>query len=669
MAFAVQQRLEQFARFTGRADNQSLPHFQQFRLGNSGDTAEVLQIGIGNQMVQISQTYLIFGEQNDMPGLSVSDPPAGAQTHHGRVDGLQGVDVVLLLQHLHELGHDKAAGHGVIPGPVVVEVRQIQGVGYNVQLEFVQVPQKVLGQNQGVGGGVLIFKALPLTLRPDEAGVKVRIVGHQHPIADKIQEFWQYFFNFRCACQHFLRDARQLHDLPLQMPLRVYEGLETVDFLPIFQNYRADFDDAVSFGGQAGGFQIEGHELVMKGHVLIAVHHNAVIHVVDIISFAAVENFNCLIGARHLGGLLPFHGVQGVSKGLAAAVVGDGDGPVPPGRCLLDGSIGGGQGVHVGHGGVQMQLHPLHAFRRVFSFRQTAGLHGVGLEHHFVLKPILDELALHPKNRADIHIFQNGFCLVCLHKPANADRIGIVGHVEFYHIGVALFQLLVVNVEHLSLHDHCAHIHRQILHGHGVSLEGLAVEGLAGGGGGCRLPLLFGGRNGGQVLHHLAPHGLHGFKQGLALQRRAGFDGNGHGRGKPFPQHLLHRRHLLHERILTVGGQMDGQVFPLPLPPGPGKRTPCHGIPLDKEVHQLLRLDFCQLVGRVGSVQNHMPQAVERPNLLRRLIHQPLGDVSFGMHHHMDGSILGGNVRSGDSRLRKRWVQRLRRLIVGKHLK
>ena len=247
MALAVQQRLEQFARFTGRADDQALPHLKQFRLRNSGNPAEMLQVGIGNQVVEVPQTHLIFGKEDNMPGLPVGDAPAGAQAHHGRIDGLQGVDVVFFLQHGHELGHNQAAGHGVVPGPVVVEVRQIQGIGHDVQLEFVQVPQKVLGQNQGVGGSELVFKALPLALCPDEAGIKVRIVGNQHPIADKVQKFWQHFFDFWRTHQHFFRNSGEFHNFPFQMPFRVYEGLEAVNFLPIFQDHRADFDDSVGF--------------------------------------------------------------------------------------------------------------------------------------------------------------------------------------------------------------------------------------------------------------------------------------------------------------------------------------------------------------------------------------------------------------------------------------
>ena len=227
----------------------------------------------------------------------------------------------------------------------------------------------------------------------------------------------------------------------------------------------------------------------------------------------------------------------------------------------------------------------------------------------------------------------------------------------------------MVDGKHLALHDHRAHVHAQILHGNGGALEGLAVEGLAGSGRGGRLFLPLRGGSSRQILHHLAPHGFHGFKQGLSLQRRAGLNGNGHRHREPLPQHLLHGRHLLHQGILAVGGKTDGQLLPLPVPFRSRQGTPGHGIPLNEQVHQFFRLDFCQLVSWVGSCQRHAPQAIEGGNLLRRLIQQPLGDVGFAVDNHMNTAFFRRNVRSGDSRLTQRCVQRLRRLIVGKHLK
>ena len=444
---------------------------------------------------------------------------------------------------------------------MVIEVRQVQGVGYDIQLEFAQVLQKVLGQNQGVRGGVAVRQTLPLAFRPDEAGIEVGIVGNQHPISHEFQEFRKNFLNFRGTLKHFVGDTRQLHDFPLQLSLRVYEGLEPVDFLAVLQNHRADLNDPVVPGRKAGGFQIEGHELLMKVHVLISVHHDSVVHVVDIISFTAVEDFDRLVRARHLGRLFPLHAVQSVREGLAAAVVGDGNGSVSPGRRLLDGCVRWGQSVHIGHGGMQVELHPLAPHRLVLPLGHGAGLHGIGLEHHFVLEPILDQPTLHPKHCAYRHVFQNGLGLVRLHEAADAHGVGVVRHVEFHHIGVALFQLLVLHVEDPTLHDHRAHVHGQILHGHGISPEGLSVEGLALGLG-LFLPLFQAGHGGGHFADGLLPEGLHGVNESLAFQLVTGFNGNGHRCGKPLPEILLHRRDMLHQRRLAVGSQTDGQALP-----------------------------------------------------------------------------------------------------------
>ena len=52
---------------------------------------------------------------------------------------------MILLQLFHQVHHDQAAGHGIVSRPVVVEVRQAQGICHQIQLEFVQLGQQVLG--------------------------------------------------------------------------------------------------------------------------------------------------------------------------------------------------------------------------------------------------------------------------------------------------------------------------------------------------------------------------------------------------------------------------------------------------------------------------------------------------------------------------------------------
>ncbi len=198
-------------------------------------------------MVQIPQPHLVLGKEDNVPGMPVSHPALGAQGHHGGIHRLEGVDIQLLLHFGHQPVHNQAAGHGIVPGPVVVEVRQAQGVGHNIQLEFAQVGQHILGQNQGIHRRKGIWIPQAFTGHPDKPGVEVRIVGHQHPPADEIQEFWQRLRQLGGPLQHVRGDSRQLHDFGAEGQFRVHKGLEAVNLLAALQNHGTDFNNLVIF--------------------------------------------------------------------------------------------------------------------------------------------------------------------------------------------------------------------------------------------------------------------------------------------------------------------------------------------------------------------------------------------------------------------------------------
>ena len=91
----------------------------------------------------------------------------------------------------HQPIQNQATSHGIVRRPVMVEVRQAQSIGDEIQLELIQLGQQILGKNQGIRRGKAVGQTLPVTLRPDKAGVKIRIVGHQHPVPNEIQELRQ----------------------------------------------------------------------------------------------------------------------------------------------------------------------------------------------------------------------------------------------------------------------------------------------------------------------------------------------------------------------------------------------------------------------------------------------------------------------------------------------
>ena len=178
----------------------------------------------------------------------------------------------------------------------------------------------------------------------------------KHPISHEIQELGQNFLDLGRALEHGIGNAGKIHDLLVQRTLRIHEGLESVHFLSVFQDHGTDLNDSVSSRGQACGFQVKGHKFLIKGHIAAAMDNDSVIHIVDVVAFTAVEDFDQFIRTRDLG-LLPFHAMQRIGEGLAAAMVGDGNGPMTPGSCLLNSGEGGCQRIHVGHGGMQVQFH------------------------------------------------------------------------------------------------------------------------------------------------------------------------------------------------------------------------------------------------------------------------------------------------------------------------
>ena len=134
-------------------------------------------------------------------------------------------------------------------------------------------------------------------------------------------------------------------------------------------NDGTDFDDLIILRGQAGGFQIECHISIVKGHIPAAVNYDPVIHIVDIISFAAIQDLDARLGCR-------FHSIR---EGLRHAVIRNGDGPVSPGSRLLDRIGSHRQGIHIAHHRMQMQLYPLSAGGSVLSFGHRTGDNGIGL--------------------------------------------------------------------------------------------------------------------------------------------------------------------------------------------------------------------------------------------------------------------------------------------------
>ena len=299
-------------------------------------------------------------------------------------------------------------------------------------------------------------------------------MGHQRTVSAETQKVRQGLSDLGCALQHGVGDARQLNDLRIQLSLRVNEGLEGIHHLTAPQNDRADLRDGVVESGKARRLQVEGDEFPLQVHIAPAVDGDAVIHVVDVVALAAVEDFYGLVRPRHL----VFAGLEGIREGGRHAVIRNGDGLVAPAGRRRHSLAGLGQGVHEGHGGMQMQLHPL-LLRRVLTQRRVHALDGSGPDHHLPVVLVVVHVTLHPQPHARLGDgFGDGFAGIALEIVADADGTAKVRHIEFYDGGRALVDLPVGHGDDLALNDDplVLVVLGDLSHGHGIALEGSAQD-------------------------------------------------------------------------------------------------------------------------------------------------------------------------------------------------
>ena len=140
------------------------------------------------------------------------------------------------------------------------------------------------------------------------------------------------------------------------------------------------------------------------------------------------------------------------------------------------------------------------------------------------------------------------------------------------------------------------------------------------------------------------------------------------GLSEPLRQFSTNCRDGLLQSGLAVGPEGNFQVIAVPFPPGPRQGSPVHGVLLHEQLHQLLRLDFLQLLRRVGHVYFKMPQAVKAADVPLHLFQKPHGNilVSIQRHRRLPGSRV--QVRSRDARHGKHPGEALPGAIFGKHL-
>ena len=429
----------------------------------------------------------------------------------------------------------------------------------------------------------------------------------QRAVAHKFQKFRQRRRNIRRAHEHRVGNAGQLDDLRVQKPPRCDERLEFFQHLAVLHARRADLNDDVVLRRKPRRFQIERHIFAAHRRVQRAVDGDAVVNIVYIISLAAVENLDILLRARDLCLARRLHRVR---ERVDAAVVGDGDGAMPPRRGALDRVGGLGQRVHGGHRRMQMQLHALFG-RGIAALGRGDLADGVRLHHHFVVIAVKGHLALdrHPHS-GGFDLFQNGLCLVRLHELVHAHRAGVVRHIKAHHPRAALFQLPVVDRKDLALHAHAVHIEVQVFHRRGLGAEGSAEDPVLRHGGGRLCRALLGGGDHRRVFHRLAADTLRFGKQLLCRALAVRVDLDRHIHAEALLDKPLDLRNVLQQLRTPVGGQMHVNTLARDLPPRPGKARRRRGIRLRECAVQRPRRQRLQRAFGIMHLQFQRPQPV-----------------------------------------------------------
>ena len=327
---------KQLAGLAGGADNKPLSVRRQLRFGNDGKALEILQVGGRHQLIQVLEPQLVFRQNNNVLGSAVVLIAQGPQLQHFFVYFLQAADAQLPPHFLKKRNEHVAHHARVVRSAVMVEDRQIQMLRHHVQLELAQLRQQILRQDQRVHiGRVKGEPRLPAAL-PNEPYVKLGVVRRQRPAVHEPKKALQRLLEGRGVLQHGVGNAREADNFRCQPAIWVHKGLESVCNFPVFQHHGADLRDGLLHHVKPRGLNVEADDLVFKRLIHGAVDGHTVVQIVHIVPLHSVEDLD-----------LPLGGVPCVGERLHHAVVGDGNGRMPPGNGLLDNGGGIREGVHV----------------------------------------------------------------------------------------------------------------------------------------------------------------------------------------------------------------------------------------------------------------------------------------------------------------------------------
>ena len=326
-------------------------------------------------------------QQNNVIGVHFT----GILLPHGMVDIHYLGDPRILHQPLHHLQEDFGQYTGVIIRAVVVLLRHTQALRYGIQLVLFQLRVHGARHYQRIDLYRVLFPAAPPDGRPQKSHIKIGVVGNQNitPVteAEKLLQGLRFLGGAR---YHLIGNTGKPGDFGCDRLFRVHKQVKGLHNLPVFHLYGADLNDPFRCGRKPGGFQIENNIPPVDRGIGPALYGRQ--HIIDEIPLHTVD---CL----KVGVILPdlLHRIHDLREGLHHTVVGHRHSGMPPAMGTLHQVLCGAYAVHRGHGGMQVQLHPLD--RRIIGKDILFdGIDMPGAHHHITVVFIV----------ADIPLYQNG---------------------------------------------------------------------------------------------------------------------------------------------------------------------------------------------------------------------------------------------------------------------
>ena len=350
---------------------------------------EIIQMRIGDELIQILKARLILYQNDLMHRADLFRVPpgqTGVDVFHARRAGI-------FLQAHQQILKNLGQNRRIIARAVMVERVELQIFGDRIELVVFDVLEHRTAHGQGVDVRVREIHSVAFGRGVHERGIERGVMRQQHrAFPAELVELPQGFLFGRSVLYHFVRDAGQLGDLGRNVHAGIYENIEAVGNLSVFDPYRTDFGHAVLLRAQAGGLNIERDKLIIQRVLRFA--HQSRNHIVDKIRFDAVNDLE--VRSLFADGR---SGIHGVRVGLRHTVVGNGDGLMPPFGGAPDQIAHRGDAVHTGHRGMQMQLHTLFG-RVVHHLEQLHRADSARAQHDFVVVLIVADFAAHQNGAA-----------------------------------------------------------------------------------------------------------------------------------------------------------------------------------------------------------------------------------------------------------------------------